>query len=68
MAVVEVSITFNREDLENAARRAELIGRVTGIPTAAYLVTLYDWPVEMDTAARDLGVTVIQHFLPKYAT
>ena len=68
LAVVEVSITFNREDLENAARRAELIGRVTGIPTAAYLVTLYDWPVEMDTAARDLGVTVIQHFLPKYAT
>lgn len=68
LAVVEVSITFNREDLENAARHAELIGRVTGIPTAAYLVTLYDWPVEMDTAARDLGVTVIQHFLPKYAT
>ena len=68
LAVVEVSITFNREDLENAARRAELIGRVTGVPTAAYLVTLYDWPVEMDTAARDLGVTVIQHFLPKYAT
>ena len=68
LAVVEVSITFNREDLENAARRAELIGRVTGIPTAAYLVTLYEWPGEMDTAARDLGVTVIQHFLPKYAT
>ena len=67
LAVVEVSITFNREDLENAARRAELIGRVTGVPTAAYLVTLYEWPAEMDTAARDLGVTIIQHFLPKYA-
>lgn len=67
LAVVEVSITFNREDLENAARRAELIGRVTGIPTGAYLVTLYDWPAGMDTAARDLGVIIIRHFLPKYA-
>ena len=68
LAVVEVSITFNREDLENAARRAELIGRVTGIPAAAYLVTLYEWPSEMNVAARDLGVTIIRHFLPKYAS
>lgn len=67
LAVVEVSITFNREDLENAARRAELIGRVTGIPTAAYLVTLYDWPGDMDDTARELGVTIVQHFLPKYS-
>ncbi len=67
LAVVEVSVTFNREDLEAASRRAELIGRVTGVPTAAYLVTHHEWPAEMDAAARDLDVTIIRHAIPEYA-
>ncbi len=67
LAIVEVSVTFNRDDLEAASRRAELIGRVAGVPTAAYLVTHHEWPAEMDTAARDLGVTVIRHAIPEYA-
>ena len=66
LAIVEVSLTFNRDDLEAASRRAELIGRVAGVPTAAYLVTHHEWPAEMDTAARDLGVTVIRHAIPEY--
>ena len=67
LAVVEVSVTFNHEDLEAASRRAELIGRVTGVPTAAYLVTHHEWPAEMDAAARDLDVTIIRHAIPEYA-
>ncbi len=67
LAVVEVSVTFNREDLEAASRRAELIGRVTGVPTAAYLVTHHEWPAEMDAAARELGVVIIRHAIPEYA-
>ena len=67
LAVVEASITFNREDLEAASRRAELIGRVTGVSTTAYLVTHHEWPADMDAAARDLGVTIIRHAIPEYA-
>ena len=67
LAVVEVSITCNREDLETASRRADLIGRVTGVPTSAYLVTHHQWPPEMDRAAHDLGVTIIRNEHPQYA-
>ena len=67
LAVVEVSVTFNREDLEAASRRAELIGRVTGVPTAAFLATHHEWPAEMDAAARELGVVMIRHVIPEYA-
>ena len=61
LAVVEVSVTFNRRDLEIAARRAELIGRITGAPTAAYLATQHDWPETMNVAASDLRVTIISY-------
>lgn len=67
LAAAEASITFNREDLETAHRRAELIGRVTGIPTDAYLVTHHEWPADVDDAAREAGVTIIQYALPRYA-
>ena len=67
LAVVEVSVTFNREDLEAASRRAELIGRVTGVPTAAFLATHHEWPAEMDADARELGVVIIRHVIPEYA-
>ena len=67
LAVAEASITFNREDLEAASRRAGLIGRITGVPTAAYLVTHHEWPADMDDAARELGVTIIRYEIPEYA-
>ncbi len=68
LAVVEASITFNRQDLETVTRRAALIGRITGVVTAGYLVTHHDWPADMDTTARELGVTIVQYALPQYAT
>ena len=68
LAVVEASITFNRQDLETVTRRAALIGRITGVVTTAYLVTHHDWPTDMDTIARELGVTIVQYQLPQYAT
>ena len=60
LAVVEATITFNRGDLQNAAERAELIGRLTGIPTAAFTVTREDWPEAANETAGELGVTIIQ--------
>ena len=60
LAVVEASITFNRRDVENAAQRAAIIARVTGVRTAAYVATHYPWPDEMDTVAQQFGVTIIQ--------
>ena len=62
----EVSITFNRGDLEKAAQRADIIGRVTGVPTFAFLVTNYGWPAEADAIARQLGVTIIRHESDKH--
>ncbi len=67
LAVVEVSVTFNRQDLEIAARRAELIGRIAGAPTAAYLATQHDWPDAMNIAAADLDVTIISYPLDDFA-
>ena len=64
--VGEVSITFNRGDLETAARRAALIGRAVGVPTFAFLVTNYGWPDEADAVARQLGVTIIRHESDKH--
>ena len=67
LAVLEATITFNREDLETASRRADIIARVAGVPAAAYIVTHHDWPAEMDAAARALGVTIISYPLAQYA-
>jgi hypothetical protein len=66
-AIVEVSITFNRSDLEIAARRAGIISNVTGVPANAFVVTHHHWPDEMDEVAAQLGVTIIRHEAPQYA-
>ena len=60
LAVIEATITFNHGDLQNAAERAELIGRLTGIPTTAFTVTRENWPDTINETARDLGVHIIQ--------
>ena len=66
-AVVEVSITFNRNDLEAAARRAGIISDATDVPANAFLVTHHAWPDEMNAVARQLSVTIIRHEAPQYA-
>lgn len=59
-AVVEVSVTFNEDDLRNAAGRAAIIARITGVPTTAFLVTRNTWPENVDAIAAQLGVTIIR--------
>ena len=66
-AVVEVSITFNRSDLETAARRARIVSEATGVPANAYVVTNHPWPDDMSQLSRQLGVTIIRHEAPQYA-
>ena len=66
LAVVEASITFNRNDLETAARRATIIGRVFGLRTDAFVATNAPWPNEVDEVARQLGVTIVRYFLPEF--
>ena len=61
LAVVEVSVTFNRIDLENAANRAEVISRVTGIEVFPFVTTHGVWPDEVNAIAQSLGVTIIRH-------
>ncbi len=60
LAVVEASITFNKRDVENAAQRAAIIARVTGVRTVAYVATHYPWPDELETMAQQFGVTIIR--------
>ena len=67
-AVVEVSITFNRRDLENASRRAAVIAKVTGARTDAFVATHSgDWPQDIDHDAQSLGVTIVRHEAPEYS-
>ena len=67
LSVVEVAVVFGRRDLEDAARHAAMVGRVTGNDTTAYLVTMRDWTAEEEAAARELGVTIIRHPLAEFA-
>ena len=67
LAVVEASITFNQSDLENAARRAAVIAKVTSINTAAFVATHSEWPDAVNAVAQQLGVTIIRHDSPDHA-
>ena len=67
LAVVEASVTFNRRDLENAAQRAAIIARVTGVRTDAFVATHYQWPDEIGTEAEQLGVTIIRRESEEHA-
>ena len=59
-AVIETSITCNEDDVGKAARRAELISRVTGVPASPYLVTHYAPAPAVQQAAHRLSVTLVQ--------
>ena len=67
LAVVEASVTFNRRDLENAASRAAIIGRGTGVRTDAFLATHYPWPDDIGEVAQQLGVTIIRQESEEHA-
>ena len=60
LAIIEATITFNRGDLQNASERAELIERLTGIPTTAFTVTRENWPEAINDDAAELGVNIVQ--------
>ena len=60
LAVVEASVKLNQRDLENAAQRAAIIARVTGVGADAFVATHYPWPEAMELAAEQLGVSIIQ--------
>ena len=59
-AVIETSITCNDDDVGKAARRAELLSRVTGVPASPYLVTHYAPAPAVQQAAYRLSVTLVQ--------
>jgi hypothetical protein len=60
LAAIEVSVTFNEDDLENAAGRAATLARITGIPTEAFLITRNAWPERVAAAATRSGVTIVR--------
>ena len=65
-AVVEVSITFNRNDLENAARRSAIIAHVFGVQTQAFVVTNNPWPDDVNAIAEQMDVTIVRYHDPAY--
>ena len=67
LAVVEASVTFNQRDLQNAATRAAIIGRVTGVRTDAFVATHYPWPDDVGEVARQLGVTIVRQESDEHA-
>lgn len=66
LAVLEVSAAPDRDDVDNAARRADIIGRASGVKTYAFAVAYHQWPDEVKDPARRLGVTLIQYEAPDY--
>lgn len=67
LAVVEATVTFNRGDLEIAARRAAIIAKATGQRVDAFIATHHEWPPAMDAVARQLGVAIIRYESPEHA-
>lgn len=66
LAVLEPLVYPNQNNVENAARRAEIIGRASGVAACAFAVAYYQWPDEMNDLARRLGVTLIRYQAPDY--
>lgn len=62
LAAIEVSVTFNEDDLKNTAERAAIIARITGIPTGAFLITRNAWPETVATMAAQSGVTILRRY------
>ena len=52
--------------MENAARRADIISRASGVTTYAFAVAYHQWPDKMEDLARRLGVTIIRYEASDY--
>ena len=66
LGIIEATLTFNRNDLETAARRAATIARILNLPADPFVITQNEWPDEADETARHLGVTIIRNRSPKF--
>ena len=66
LAVVEVSISLNEQDVRNAARRAALIRSVLDEDVGAFCVSHYLWSDALADFAAGLGVTLLHHELPGF--
>ena len=66
LGIIEATLTFNRNDLETAARRAATIARILNLPADPFVITQNEWPDEANETARHLGVTIIRNRSPKF--
>ncbi len=66
LAVVEVSVTINEQDVRNAQFRAALLENLTGMDTGAFCVANVPWSDALDEMAGALGVTLIHYELPAF--
>ncbi len=66
LGIIEATLTFNRNDLETAARRAATIARILNLAADPFVITQNEWPDEADETARHLGVTIIRNRSPKF--
>jgi len=66
LGIIEATLTFNRGDLETAARRAATIARILNLPVDPFVITQNEWPDEANETARHLGVTIIRNRSPKF--
>ena len=66
LGIIEATLTFNRNDLETAARRAATIARILNLAADPFVITQNEWPDEANETARHLGVTIIRNRSPKF--
>ena len=66
LAVIETSLSLNRQDVRNAHRRAGMIQELTGRAAAAFCVAHYRWSDDLADIAAGLGVTLIHYELPGF--
>ena len=67
LAVVEVSISINEQDVRNAQQRAALLQELTGRTARPFCVAHYPWSAALASRADELGVTLIHYELPHFS-
>ena len=67
LAVVEVSISINEQDVRNAQQRAALLQELVGRTARPFCVAHYPWPAALASRADELGVTLIHYELPHFS-
>ena len=67
LAVVEVSISINEQDVRNAQQRAALLQELTGRTARPFCVAHHPWSAALASRADELGVTLIYYELPHFS-